>query len=156
MSGPRIAVPAELEAFLAANPDIEAVQILITDPSGVPRGKSVRREELARIFDSGRQVAGSILGLDITGKDVDDTGLVWDTGDADMCARPIAGTLVRAPWLAAPTGQPMLTMFTGKGAPAPADPRHCLVRALDDFARDGMSPVVACEIEFYLLKEEAG
>src|ERR1041384_3228346 len=73
-----------------------------------------------------------------------------------MCARPIAGTLARAPWLAAPTGQLMLTMFDGKGTPAPADPRHCLVRALDDFARDGMSPVVACEIEFYLLKEEAG
>src|ERR1041384_5607550 len=156
MSGPRIAVPAELEAFLAANPDIEAVQILITDPSGVPRGKSVRREELARIFDSGRQVAGSILGLDITGKDVDDTGLVWDTGDADMCARPIAGTLKRSPWLAAPTGQLLLTMFDGQGAPAAADPRHALVRVLERFAAQGMTPVVACELEFYLLKDEGG
>src|SRR5690349_8602256 len=96
----RIAKRAELDAFLAANPDVQAVQIMITDPSGVLRGKSVRRSELERIFDSGRQVAGSILGLDITGEDVDDTGLVWDTGDADMTARPIAGTLVRAPWLA--------------------------------------------------------
>ena len=104
-------------AFLAQHPDVQAVQIMITDPSGVLRGKAVRREELARIFDSGRQVAGSILGLDITGQDVDDTGLVWDTGDADMTARPIAGTLVRAPWLAAPTGQLMLTMFDGEGAP---------------------------------------
>ena len=79
-----LAGQAELETFLAAHPDVQAVQIMITDPSGVTRGKSVRREELARIFDSGRQVAGSILGLDITGQDVDDTGLVWDTGDADM------------------------------------------------------------------------
>ena len=76
---------------------------------------------MARIFESGRHVAGSILGLDITGEDVDETGLVWDTGDADMCARPIAGTLVRAPWLAAPTGQLMLTMFDAQGAPAPLD-----------------------------------
>ena len=67
-----VAARAELDAFLAANPDIQAVQIMITDPSGVLRGKSVRREELERIFDSGRQVAGSILGLDITGQDVDD------------------------------------------------------------------------------------
>ena len=151
-----IADGAELAAFLARHPDVQSVQIFITDPSGVLRGKAVRREELVRIFDSGRQVAGSILGLDITGQDVDDTGLVWDTGDADMCARPIAGTLVRAPWLATPTGQLMLTMFDGKGAPAPADPRHCLARVLDIFARDGLKPVVACEIEFYLLKEEAG
>jgi glutamine synthetase len=151
-----IAARAELDAFLARHPDAQAFQIFITDPSGVPRGKSVRREELARIFDSGRQVAGSILGLDITGQDVDDTGLVWDTGDADMTARPIAGTLVRAPWLAAPTGQLMLTMFDAAGAPAAADPRHALVRVLERFARDGLTPVVACEIEFYLLREEDG
>jgi glutamine synthetase len=149
-----IADGAELAAFLAHHPDVQFVQIFITDSSGVARGKTVRRDELVRIFDSGRQVAGSILGLDITGLDVGDTGLVWDTGDADMCARPIAGTLVRSPWLAAPTGQLMLTMFDGKGAPAAADPRHCLVRVLETFAREDLEPVVACEIEFYLLKEE--
>jgi len=152
----RLAAPAELERFLAAHPEIQAVQIMITDPSGVMRGKSVRREELARIFESGRQVAGSILGLDITGEDVDATGLVWDTGDADMTARPLAGTLQVSPWLAAPTGQLMLTMFDGSGAPAAADPRHALVRVVDRFAALGMTPVVACEIEFYLLRQEDG
>jgi glutamine synthetase len=152
----RIADPSELDAFLAANPDVSAVQIMITDSSGVLRGKSVRRAELARIYESGRQVAGSILGLDITGEDVDETGLVWDTGDADMCARPIAGTLVRAPWLASPTGQLLMTMFDGRREPAPADPRHALVRAADGLTRRGLAPVLACEIEFYLLREEQG
>ena len=152
----QLAGKAELAAFLAAHPDINAVQIVITDPSGVLRGKAVRREELERIFDSGRQVAGSILGLDITGKDVDETGLVWDTGDADMTARPIARSLKPAPWLAAPTGQLMLTMFDAQGQPAAADPRHALVRVVERFARAGLTPVVACELEFYLLKEEAG
>jgi glutamine synthetase len=151
----QIAPPSELEAFLAAHPDVQAVQILITDPSGVARGKSVRREELQKIFDGGRQVAGSILGLDITGEDVDATGLVWDTGDADMTARPIAGSLRVSPWLPA-TGQLMLTMFDGRGAPAAADPRHALVRAVGRLADLGLTPVVACELEFYLLKEEPG
>jgi glutamine synthetase len=151
---PRRAALAELHEFLAAHPDIGAVQIMIADPSGVMRGKSVRREELQRIFESGRQVAGSILGLDITGEDVDATGLVWDTGDADMTARPIAGTLKVAPWLAAPTGQLMLTMFDATGAPAAADPRHALVRVVERFAASGLTPVVACEIEFYLLRQE--
>jgi glutamine synthetase len=117
-AGIQLADQAELATFLRAHPDVEAVQIMITDSSGVLRGKAVLRSELERIFDSGRQVAGSILGLDITGKDVDDTGLVWDTGDADMTARPIARTLTRAPWLATPTGQLMLTMFDGAGHPA--------------------------------------
>jgi glutamine synthetase len=151
-----LAGKAELDSFLAAHTDIQSVQIMITDPSGVLRGKAVRRSELERIFESGRQVAGSILGLDITGKDVDDTGLVWDTGDADMTARPIAGTLTRAPWLAAPTGQLMLTMFDAQGRPAAADPRHALARVIERFARTGLTPVVACELEFYLLKEEPG
>ena len=145
----------ELDTFLAAHPDVDAVQIMITDPSGVLRGKTVRRSELARIYDNGRQVAGSILGLDITGKDVDDTGLVWDTGDADMTARPLAGTLVRAPWIAAPTGQVLLTMFDRNGGPAAADPRHALVRAVERFTQRGMNPVVACELEFYLLQQRA-
>jgi glutamine synthetase len=152
----QLAGKAELAEFLRAHPDVQAVQIMITDPSGVLRGKAVLRSELDRIFDTGRQVAGSILGLDITGKDVDDTGLVWDTGDADMTARPIARTLTRAPWLAAPTGQLMLTMFDGEGRPAAADPRHALVRVVERFLRTGITPVVACELEFYLLKEGAG
>ena len=152
----QLAGKEELAVFLAAHPDILSVQIMITDPSGVLRGKAVLRSELERIFDSGRQVAGSILGLDVTGKDVDDTGLVWDTGDADMTARPVARTLTRAPWLAAPTGQLMLTMFDAAGAPAAADPRHALVRVVERFARAGLTPVVACELEFYLLKEEPG
>jgi glutamine synthetase len=155
VSALRVASQRELDDFLGRHPDVQAVQVFITDPSGVPRGKAVRREELARIFDSGRQVAGSILGLDITGEDVDATGLVWDTGDADMTARPIAGTLQPAPWFAAPTGQLMLTMFDAAGAPAAADPRHALVRAIDRFTARGMTPVVACELEFYLLRQEA-
>jgi glutamine synthetase len=156
IAGVRIADADELRAFLGAHADIEAVQIMITDPSGVLRGKAIRRSELERIFDGGRQVAGSILGLDITGKDVDDTGLVWDTGDADMTARPVAGTLARVPWLASPTGQVMLTMFDGTGSPAAADPRHALVRVIERFARASLTPVVACELEFYLLREEPG
>jgi glutamine synthetase len=138
------------------DPAIDAVQIFITDASGVMRGKSVRRSELEAIFRDGRRVAGSILGLDITGEDVDATGLVWDTGDADMICKPVPGTLLPAPWLSPPTAQLMLTMYQTDGRPAPADPRHALVRVVEAIGRRGYRPVVACEIEFYLLKEGVG
>jgi glutamine synthetase len=143
----------EARQFLAANADIEAAQIFITDPSGVPRGKSIARSEIESLYASGRNVAGSIVGLDITGADVDATGLVWDVGDADKLCRPVSGTLARAPWLARPTAQLMLTMFELDGRPAPADPRHTLVRAVERFAALGLSPVMACEIEFYLVRD---
>ena len=100
MSPAHVASVEEARSFLAAQPDIEAVQLVLTDASGVGRGKNIAREELEPLFAQGRNVAGSILGLDVTGEDVEGTGLVWEVGDADQSCRPVPGTLVRAPWLA--------------------------------------------------------
>ncbi|MBX6323020.1 MAG: glutamine synthetase, partial [Rhodospirillaceae bacterium] len=124
----------EATRFLAENPDILAVQLLLTDPSGVARGKIVRRHELEPVYAQGRYLPGSILSLDITGADVEETGLVWDDGDADRRCFPVPGTLVRAPWHAEPTAQALLTMHELDGAPAPADPRHALARVIERFA----------------------
>lgn len=143
------------QTFLAANPDIEAVQLFITDPSGVARGKTASVAELARLFSHGRPVAGSILGLDITGTDVDATGLVWDTGDADLVCKPVPGTLARVPWLARPTAQAMLSMYSLQGEPAAADPRHVLTRSIARLQAAGFKPVVAVELEFYVLDEQS-
>jgi glutamine synthetase len=146
---------AEAEAFLAANPDVETVQLLVTDASGVARGKNLAREELLALYTHGRNVAGSILGLDVTGEDVEATGLVWSVGDADQCCRPVAGTLCPAPWLARPTAQVLGTMYELDGRPARADPRHVLARAVERCIAAGWTPVVAVELEFYLLERDA-
>lgn len=146
---------AEARDFLARNPDIEAVQLVITDLNGVGRGKNVAREELDALYGPGRNVAGSILGLDVTGEDVEETGLVWSVGDADQCCRPVAGTLSRASWLARPTAQLLGTMYELDGRPARADPRHVLARAVSRLRDRGYTPVVAVELEFYLLERDA-
>src|SRR5512134_3039535 len=122
---------AEAEAFLASHDEVEAVQLVITDANGVGRGKNIAREELLPLFTQGRNVAGSILGLDITGEDVEGTGLVWDVGDADQCCRPVAGSLRLAPWLQRPAAQVLGTMFELDGRPAKADPRHVLARIVE-------------------------
>ena len=147
---------AEAQAFLDANPDIEAVQLVITDACGVGRGKNVAREELAALYGSGRNVAGSILGLDITGEDVEGTGLVWEVGDADQCCRPVAGSLARAPWLKRPSAQVLGTMYELDGRPSKADPRHVLAGVVARCEAAGFTPVVAVELEFYLLERDAG
>jgi glutamine synthetase len=147
---------AEAQAFLEANPDIESVQLVITDASGVGRGKNIAREELAAFYGPGRNVAGSILGLDITGEDVEATGLVWAVGDADQCCRPVAGSLRRAPWLSRPTAQVLGTMYELDGRPAAADPRHVLAAVVERCIAAGFTPVVAVELEFYLLERVGG
>ena len=146
---------AEAQAFLAAHPDVEFVQLVITDANGVGRGKNLAREELAALYAHGRHVAGSILGLDVTGEDVEATGLVWAVGDADQCCRPVAGTLQRAPWHARPAAQVLGTLYELDGRPARADPRHALARAVERCEAAGYTPVVAVELEFYLLERDA-
>jgi glutamine synthetase len=149
--------PDEARAFLDANPDIETVQLVITDANGVGRGKNIAREEVDALYRSGRNVAGSILGLDITGEDVEETGLVWAVGDADQVCRPVAGSLSRAPWLSRPAAQVLGTMFELDGRTAKADPRHVLARTVERLHATGLTPVVAVELEFYLLqRDEAG
>lgn len=145
----------ELETFLQRYPDIDAVQLLLTDPSGIARGKTVRRHELAALYAQGRHVAGSILGLDVTGSDVEATGLVWEAGDADKLCRPVPGTLQPTPWLER-TGQLMLSMHELDGSPAAADPRHALAAVEQRLAKHGYCAVFACELEFYLLREQPG
>jgi glutamine synthetase len=142
----------ELREFLARHPAIEAAQLVITDPNGIGRGKLLAREELAALYARGRCVAGSILALDTVGEDVDGTGLVWAVGDADQLCRPVPGTLSAASWLARPTAQLLASLYTLDGQPAPADPRHVLACVVERARGAGFEPVVAAELEFYLLE----
>jgi len=146
----------EIEAFLKAHPDLEAAEAFVTDPTGVGRGKLLRIADLTRIYREGRPLPCSIMSLDITGEDVEETGLVWDQGDADKLAWPIAGTLKRASWMARPTAQVLLALYELDGSPYVADPRHALARVVERLKRDGLFPVVAAELEFYVVDPARG
>ena len=146
-----IADPTEVKAFLDKHPEIQFFEIVFTNLAGVPRGKRLRRHEIEAVYENGRFLPGSILVNDITGQDVEATGLVWEDGDADRVARPIAGRITPAPWLGADVAQVPVTMYELDGKPHDLDPRHVLQRVIDRFAADGLVPVVACELEYYLV-----
>ncbi|MEN0106104.1 MAG: glutamine synthetase, partial [Pseudomonas sp.] len=97
------AKPEDALNFLEQNPDIEAIELFIIDNNGVPRGKLLHRDELLAVYESGRPLPSTILGLTINGDDVENSGLVWDVGDIDCRAYPIAGSLTRLPWRQMPT-----------------------------------------------------
>lgn len=142
---------AELDRFLNDHPEIEFFEVIFTAMSGVPRGKRLRRHEMKAVYDYGRFLPGSILVNDITGQDCEETGLVWEDGDADRLGRPVPGTLVPAPWLGPDVGQVLLTLHELDGRPNDLDPRQVLKGVVDRFAADGITPVAACELEFYLV-----
>lgn len=142
----------EVDAFLAAHPDVQRIELFIIDPCGVPRGKLLHRDELRAVYQDGRPLPSSILGLTIRGEDVDATGLVWDVADADCWAYPLAGSLLPQPWREPATAQVQVSMHPERGLPAAvADPRHVLARTVERLRADGYHPVMAAELEFYLL-----
>ncbi|MBD2839404.1 glutamine synthetase [Pseudomonas sp. JM0905a] len=145
----------EARDFLEQNPDIDAFELFILDANGVPRGKLLHRDELLAVYQSGRPLPSTILGLTVHGEDVDNSGLVWDVGDIDCRAYPLAGSLVRLPWRKMPTAAVQVSMHPQEGMPAAiADPRHVLVEVIDRLKADGYHPVMACELEFYLLDQK--
>ena len=45
---------SEALAFLAAYPEVEGIDVVLTDSQGIGRGKIIRRHELEPLFASGR------------------------------------------------------------------------------------------------------
>ncbi|MHC5352002.1 glutamine synthetase family protein [Metapseudomonas furukawaii] len=145
----------EARDFLERNPDIDAIELFILDANGVPRGKLLHRDELLAVYESGRPLPSTILGLTLHGEDVENSGLVWDVGDIDCRAYPLPGSLVRLPWRRMPTAAVQVSMHPEAGMPAAiADPRHVLVEVIERLKADGYHPVMACELEFYLLDQK--
>jgi glutamine synthetase len=144
----------EAEAFLEAHPEIEAFDIILHDSNGIGRGKIIRRHELLSIYKSGRHMPISILGLDICGEDVHETGLIWDQGDGDRRAWPIPGTLVPLAGTNPPRGEVFLSLYNLDGSQMTSDPRHALQNQVDAMAAEGLFPAGAFELEFFLLEND--
>jgi glutamine synthetase len=142
--------------FLAAHPGVEYFEMFFTSLAGVPRGKRLRRSEVMKLYEGSAFLPGSIVAVDILGADCEDTGMVWETGDADRIARAVPGGIVPAPWLSEDAAQVMCSLHDLDGEVTPFDPRAVLVRVLDRFAAEGLTPVVACELEFYLVESRRG
>ncbi|NJM82597.1 MAG: glutamine synthetase [Tabrizicola sp.] len=153
---PTGSTPAEAEAFLAAHPEIEAFDLVLHDANGIGRGKIIRRHELLSFYKTGRHLPISILGLDICGEDVHETGLIWDQGDGDLRAWPLPGTLVPLHGTAPPRGEVLMSMYMLDGRPMNSDPRHALRAQVDALAAEGLHASAAFELEFFLLANDRG
>ena len=148
-------VPDDVRAFLDAHPEINSVDLLISDLNGVMRGKRIPRESVTKAYTSGIALPASVFALDINGHTIEETGLGLDSGDGDRLCRPIDGSLKPVPWVArGHQAQLLMTMEEFDGSPFFADPRQLLGRVLGRLTAMGLTPVVAVELEFYLVDRE--
>src|SRR5690606_5901100 len=73
-------------------------------------------------------------------------------GESDMVLRPDPNTLRVVPWAADPTAQVIHDCFTHQGEPLQLSPRTVLRRVIALYEAEGWRPVVAPEVEFFLVK----
>lgn len=142
----------EAAEFLARYPDLQAIDIVMTDCHGIGRGKVIRRHELASLYTSGRAMPASLFGQDVAGDDVDASGVVLTDGGGDKRCWPLPGTLGFMPHTG--RGQVLVSMYEDDGRPFSAEPRPALVEQVRLAKQAGMTPMGAFELEFYLIDRE--
>jgi glutamine synthetase len=141
----------ELDRFLADHPQINSFDLLLPDINGMLRGVRATRDEMPRIFEEGTYMSASTMLLDSRGVLPEGLAIGLKDGDPDYACMPVAGTLAPMPWTPRPMGQCLLQMIDDTGAPYHYDSRYVLQRVLERFRELKLTPVVALELEFYLL-----
>ena len=143
-------------SWLDDHPEIRNVRCGAADLNGQARGKRLPVRFARKVEEEGTRFPLSVLNLDIWGEDVEDSPLVFEIGDPDGVLRPTERGYVPMPWLQVPTALLPLWMFTEDGQPFAGDPRQALARVVDRYSALGLTPVVATEMEFYLVDDSGG
>jgi len=151
---PQFADFEQAHAWLAQHPQVRCIDLLLPDQMGIPRGKRVTADELAGVHRNGLLLPASMFALDVLGGTIQATGLGFDEGDADRICLPLPGSLAPVPWLGSHVAQMQVAMYEHDRSPFFGDPRHVLEAMLQRFAARGLTPVMAVELEFYLVDRE--
>ena len=141
---------AELEQWLDINLVTE-IECLVPDLTGVARGKILPRQKFTE--DRGMRLPEAVVAMGVTGE-FPEEGPYYDVispTDQDMHLRPDPSTVRIVPWAVDPTAQVIHDCFDKHGVLVPFAPRSVLRRVCDLYAAEGWDPVVAPELEFYLV-----
>ncbi len=139
--------------WLDEHPEVRNIRVGAADLNGQARGKRVPVRFARKIEEDGTRFPLSVLNLDIWGEDVEDSPLVFEIGDPDGVLRPTERGYVPMPWLSIPSALLPLWMYTEAGEPFDGDPRHALAAVQARYKARGLTPVVATEMEFYLVDD---
>lgn len=134
----------------------QTLRIAACDLNGQMRGKRVPAGYAGKLDSGAVRMPLSVLNADIFGADIEDSPLVFESGDADGILLPTERGPVPLPWL--DTAQPLvpMSMYHGDGTPFEGDPRHALKAVLERFADRGWQVKAATELEFTLADDSGG
>jgi glutamine synthetase len=135
-------------------PAARFVDAFVIDMNGIARGKRLPVADFVAARGAGVAFSASALLLDAQGNAQGPLGYGTQDGDPDAQGHVIQGQIWPVPWARAPVAQAHLSMRNG-GGPIWFDPREVLAGVVARCRADGLHPVVACELEFYLVETDA-
>lgn len=129
---------------------IEDIECITPDMAGVPRGKMMPSSKFTS--NTSLSLPSALFRQTISGVYPKETGAFrHDPRDGDVKLKPDLSTLSAVPWETDPTAQIICDIVDAKGNPISYSPRNVLRNICDLYASRGWKPIVAPEIEFYLV-----
>lgn len=131
---------------------IEDIECITPDQAGVARGKMMPSKK----FTSNTSLAlpSAVFMTTISGGYPEDgNGFHYPEDDGDLKLMPDLSTLTVVPWEEDPTAAVICDLVHQDGRSVEFTPRNVLKRVLAAYDRLGLKPVVAPEIEFYLVRK---
>ncbi len=139
----------EIQQFLRDH-GISEVEAIIPDMAGIARGKVMPAEKFAE--DAGMRLPESIFLQTVTGDYPVDTSEAMSPAEIDIVLKADPKTVRVVPWAAEPTAQGIDDCFYSDGRRVSMAPRQVLQHVLELYAQRGWQPVIAPELEFYLVE----
>jgi glutamine synthetase len=140
---------------LVAGGEVDTVVVAFTDMQGRLLGKRLHAEFFLEEIGAGHSVEGCnyLLALEMEMDPVPGYAIAsWEQGYGDFTIAPDLSTLRRIPWLEA-TALVLGDVLWHDGSPVQPSPRQVLRAQMERAAAAGFTPMLASELEFYLLKE---
>ncbi|TIL35903.1 MAG: glutamine synthetase [Mesorhizobium sp.] len=141
----------EVGAWLAWR-GIEDIECITPDQAGVARGKMMPSKK----FTSNTSLAlpSAVFMTTISGGYPENgNGFHYPEDDGDLKLMPDLSTLTVVPWEEDPTAAVICDLVHQDGRSVEFTPRNVLKRVLAAYDKRGLKPVVAPEIEFYLVRK---
>lgn len=133
---------------------IEYVYIAACDINGIMRGKRIPYNQMEKAKEDGVRLPLSILGVDIWGADVIESS--QSNGDIDAIAVPTGRDSFKLINTSQPSSLLPVWLYDEDNQPYYGDARHVLSYVSQKFKELGLTPVMATELEFYLVDYTEG
>lgn len=145
----------DIRAWLSDRPEIQSITVGLCDINGAFRGKRIPVSQAGKLIGGQMRMPLSGSSVDIWGRDVEESELVFASGDGDGICELTERGIMAVPWLDEPAAFAQIWLRTEDGTPLFSDARHALAAVLARYKRAGLTPVVAMELEFYLVDPAA-